>query len=69
MENSGGCIAVLFLIGKIGAIVLSGYLSWNWIEPDSFGSVMLFLVLWALLIYPTGLVFYGAIYLLSELFN
>lgn len=33
----------------VAAILYSGYLSWTWVEPDSFGGAILFLFVWALL--------------------
>lgn len=28
--------------------IITGYISYNWIEPKSFGSVIVFLIIWGL---------------------
>lgn len=48
MSNVGtsAFFGLLVLIGTIGSWVISGMLAWEWVEPHSFGKVILFLIVW-----------------------
>lgn len=46
MNQIIGCLSILLCVGMI---VGTGFLAWNWIEPRSFGSAFLFLVVWGIL--------------------
>ena len=48
LNNSGAFVALLWIVTIIISIG-SGVLAWNWIEPDSFFSVIGFLILWSVL--------------------
>lgn len=48
-EDNGGCFAIILAIVQIGIVIEAGILAWNWIEPDSFGTTLLFLAAWGLL--------------------
>ena len=50
-SNDGGCLAFLMIVIFGAAWLGSGYLAWNWIEPDSFGSAILFPITWGILGY------------------
>ena len=41
--------AILGIIGFIVSVILAGILSWNWVEPESFGGGVVFIALWAIL--------------------
>lgn len=53
MSNSDnyGCFTVLTFIIYILAWAGSGVLAWNWVEPDSFGGAIVFLIVWGVLGY------------------
>ena len=48
MDNSSpkGCLQFLMLIGTIAAWIVSGFVSWGWIEPESFGGAIVFIIVW-----------------------
>jgi len=48
-SKNGGTIAAIVLLGTIVIIVISGILSWNWIEPEGFGGFILFMFIWGIL--------------------
>ncbi len=48
-DNSGGCLAGSLMLGMVGSWIGSGIIAWNWIEPDSFGRVLIFLLAWGAL--------------------
>ena len=47
-SNSGGLIAILWIV-TVAISIISGILSWNWIEPDSFFGAIIFLIVWGLM--------------------
>ena len=52
MRNSdaaGGLLAAIMLIGAITSWILSGIVSWNWVEPESFGGAILFIIVWGIM--------------------
>ena len=52
MSNSdfnGGILATLLFIGTIASWIGSGTVAWNWVEPDSFGGAIIFLIAWGIL--------------------
>ncbi len=51
MSNSGndGCFLALLWIVTIAISIGSGILAWNWIEPESFGGALLFLIAWGIM--------------------
>lgn len=52
MRNSdatGGVLAVIMFIGVIASWVLSGIVAWNWVEPDSFGGALVFILVWGII--------------------
>ncbi|MDC1365079.1 hypothetical protein N8258_01535 [Algibacter sp.] len=53
MSNSdnGGCFGILMIIIPIATWIGTGTLAWNWVEPDSFGGGILFLIAWSILGY------------------
>lgn len=53
MSNSdeSGCLFVVMIIIYVAAWIGTGRLAWNWVEPDSFGGAILFLVVWGILGY------------------
>ena len=48
-EEAGGCLIVLTIVGTIASWLGSGFLAWNWVEPDSFGGAILFIIAWGVL--------------------
>ena len=51
MDDKGkGCFVLIFIYLAYGILfVISGILAWNWVAPDGFLGVILFLVAWAIL--------------------
>jgi hypothetical protein len=60
-SESGGCLAIFIPVGYIAAWLGSGYLAYNWIDPDSFGRVLVFLVAWGIIGYIFQLILLGII--------
>jgi len=48
-DTTGGCFAIVIIIGTTVSWIGSGALAWNWLEPDSFGQVVVFLIVWGIL--------------------
>ena len=48
-EYNGGCIITLIWGITIAISIGAGILAWNWIEPESFGGAILFVIAWGLL--------------------
>lgn len=48
-KAKAGCVTILAFIAYIGIVVGCGLLSWNWIDPDDFGTGILFVLLWGAL--------------------
>ncbi|PIY09171.1 MAG: hypothetical protein COZ18_08465 [Flexibacter sp. CG_4_10_14_3_um_filter_32_15] len=71
MSNSseGTGIAFLFVVVTIGSWLGSGYMAWNWIEPHSFGSTLVFLFVWPLCGYLVDTVLAFVIATIVALFN
>jgi hypothetical protein len=53
MSNSdnSGCLGIGIIAIYIAAWVGTGTIAWNWVEPDSFGGAILFLIAWSILGY------------------
>lgn len=68
--NVAGCLVVLLYIGTS---ILSIYLAWIWVEPDDFGSALLFLFISGLFtgIVPKVIMFLGVgiVGILSQIFK
>jgi len=47
----GGNSMIIIWIGSLALSITSGILSWNWIEPESFGGGILWLLVWGFLSY------------------
>lgn len=48
-NNELGCLMLFVIVARIAAFLAPGFLAWDWIEPDSFGSFILFLLVWSIL--------------------
>jgi hypothetical protein len=48
-EDAGCFFGALLWLGTIGIFIGSGFLAWNWIEPDNFGESIIFLIIWSIL--------------------
>jgi hypothetical protein len=48
-DSNAGCIAGLMLIGTVASWLLSGYLAWDWVQPQSFTSGIIFLIVWGIM--------------------
>jgi hypothetical protein len=48
MSNSsdGAGLGFLLVLVTIGSWLGSGYMAWNWVNPHSFGSTLVFLFVW-----------------------
>lgn len=51
MSNSSndGCMVGLLWVATIAISIGSGILAWNWIEPESFGGAIIFLIVWGVM--------------------
>jgi hypothetical protein len=48
-DSSNGClIAGLLYSATIAVFICSGFMAWEWTEPDSFWSAVGFLIVWGL---------------------
>ena len=66
MSNDNGTAAILSLflfIGAATAWIGSGISAWNFIEPESFGGAILFLIAWAVFGYIAQLILMGLVML------
>ena len=45
-SNVGGFLSILMIVGTIVSWLGSGLLAWDWIDPYSFGTAILFLIAW-----------------------
>lgn len=48
-SSNDGCASALIIVLQIAAWLVSGMISWNFVEPDSFGGAILFLIVWSIL--------------------
>ena len=49
-DSSNGCIIAGLLYSAIAAVFVgSGFLAWEWTEPNSFWSAVGFLIVWGIL--------------------
>ena len=48
-SNYGETLTTLLWIAYVAFYIAAGIISWNWIEPDGFGSFIGFLILWGIL--------------------
>lgn len=46
-ETDGCLLGGLIVIRPIVSWLVSGYLVWNWLKPDSFGTAILFMITWS----------------------
>lgn len=51
MSNSenGGCLAFFAIVIPIAGWLGTGYMAWNWVEPESFWGAIKFLIAWGIL--------------------
>jgi len=51
MSNSDneGCLIALLWIVTVAISIGSGILAWNWVEPESFGGAIIFLIAWGVM--------------------
>lgn len=68
-ETSGGCLALFMLIGHFVSILGSGYLAWQWIEPESFFGAIKFLLIWTILGYIADFILMAIIVGIAHLFD
>lgn len=47
-SNYSGCLGVFVIIIPIATWLGSGYIAWNWIQPESFLGVIKFLIAWGI---------------------
>ncbi len=50
MSNSdnGGCLAIFMIVIPIATWLGTGYMAWNWVEPESFWGAIKFLIAWGI---------------------
>jgi hypothetical protein len=48
-ESAAGCLGVLSIVAHVAAWIGTGIFVWNWLEPDSFGRVLIFLLAWGII--------------------
>lgn len=47
--GAGFLLFLLLMGGRIGVWIYSGTTAWNWIEPNSFGGAIQFIIVWSIL--------------------
>lgn len=47
--DNGGILAAILWIVTVLLTILAGVISWDMIEPDGFGSFIVFLAIWSVL--------------------
>ena len=55
-SSTAGCLSILIIVGHIVAWVGSGILSWNWVQPESFGGAILFIIAWGVIGYIADMI-------------
>lgn len=58
-NTTTGCLVLVVIIVRIAAFLAPGFLAWHWIDPDSFGSTILFLFVWSILGYVAQFLVFG----------
>jgi hypothetical protein len=58
-DSTEGCLGITVIIAHIAAWVLTGIAAWNWIEPESFGGAIKFLIVWAVFGFIARLIIVG----------
>ncbi len=48
ISNNDGCLAFIMVVLPILTWLGTGYLAWNWVEPDSFWGAIKFLLAWGI---------------------
>ncbi len=48
-SNNGGVVVAILWILTVIFSILAGIISWNWVDPDSFGGLIGFLLIWGVL--------------------
>ncbi len=52
------------IIAFVGSWLLAGTTAWNWVEPSSFGTALIFLIVWAILTKVFDLIIGGVLFML-----
>lgn len=68
-DAAGGCLALIMLIATGASWIGSGLISWSWLEPDSFGQVLLFIIVWGILGKVFDVILTGILIALASLFQ
>lgn len=55
-SNYSGCLGVFVIIIPIATWLGTGYLAWNWIQPESFWGSIKFLFAWGILGYIANII-------------
>jgi hypothetical protein len=63
--NSSFLVAFMWML-TIGLSIGTGILAWNWIEPDNFFMVLLFLAAWAVLSRLSHFIVFGLLMVVFE---
>ena len=58
MNNSdnSGCLGIFLIIIPIATWLGTGYMAWNWVEPESFWGAIKFLIAWGIFGYIARIV-------------
>ncbi|WP_210489879.1 hypothetical protein [Rufibacter aurantiacus] len=48
-NSTGGILAILMFIATMTSWIGSGVVSWNLVEPDSFGGAVIFIIVWGIM--------------------
>jgi hypothetical protein len=65
-DFNGGFLTAILWLGTIAVSIFSGYMAWNWIEPESFGGALIFLAAWSLISYIGHIIVGGIIALIGS---
>lgn len=48
-DSHNGCFGIIIILIYAISWIGTGVMAWNWIEPDSFGGAILFIMAWSFL--------------------
>lgn len=69
-DSAGGAVlGFLLVVATIGSWLGSGFLAWNWVNPHSFGGMLVFLFAWSVCGYLVDTVLAFVIASVAALFS
>jgi hypothetical protein len=68
-NSNAGCLGILMIIIPIAGWLGTGYLAWNWVEPESFWGAIKFIIAWGIFGYIAQLIAMAIIALVAKTFD